>query len=386
MLRRFLFLLLLPCFIACQPHQPREVLQFHLNDSTSAWIPVTRFDNRWELQNGGEVVVLQKQSDSILSVPVFNGTIEWDSATQSGFWIDSLRPSVENIAYRVAFSLGDVPVAPSDSIAGTWDIWFEAQPGTEPSTAQLDLTSEGGAVTGTIRTPTGDYRYLHGVFTGGHLALQTFDGAHLYRIEAVQHGSAWTSGSFFSGNHYRTDWCGQPAQPWEEPAALSAFQVHPDSLVVDVIGRDGSSHQISLMPTGQEPLVVDILGSWCPNCMDEVRMLHALRLEKANQLISIAFERESSPGLAYRRLDDFKEALGVDWDVHLGGPASKTAAAAAFPFLDRVISFPTTLFIQADGMVTVHSGFNGPATGPRYAQERAAFERYMQPLTSLENH
>ena len=118
--------------------------------------------------------------------------------------------------------------------------------------------------------------------------------------------------------------------------------------------------------------------------MDEVRLLSALPMEHADQL-SVAFERPDSAVEAYDRLNDFRAEMGVDWDVVLGGKASKQVAADAFPFLDRIISFPTTLFIQHDGTVHVHSGFNGPATGAAYEEEVAAFKRYASLVISLES-
>ena len=116
--------------------------------------------------------------------------------------------------------------------------------------------------------------------------------------------------------------------------------------------------------------------------MDEVRLLTALPMEHADQL-SVAFERPDSAAEAYERLDAFRSEMGMEWDVVLGGKASKQVAADAFPFLDQIISFPTTLFIQHDGTVHVHSGFSGPATGAAYQEEIAAFQRYSEPVISL---
>ena len=157
-----------------------------------------------------------------------------------------------------------------------------------------------------------------------------------------------------------------------------------DSLFVRLIDEDGNPYERTLLPKEGRVTVLDVLGTWCPNCMDEVRLLAALPMEHADQL-SMAFERPDSAAEAYERLNHFRTEMGVDWDVVLGGKASKQVAANAFPFLDRIISFPTTLFIQHDGTVHVHSGFNGPATGAAYEEEVAAFKRYAAPVISLEN-
>jgi hypothetical protein len=121
--------------------------------------------------------------------------------------------------------------------------------------------------------------------------------------------------------------------------------------------------------------------------MDEVRLLKEVHEAGQTQLISIAFERPEDVQEAFERMDEFKALMEIPWDLYLGGRANKTIAANAFPFLEKVVSFPTTLFIQHDGTVTVHSGFNGPATGDRYTTEQATFKRLSQSTiaTSLEN-
>ena len=75
-----------------------------------------------------------------------------------------------------------------------------------------------------------------------------------------------------------------------------------------------------------------------------------------------------------RRITTYREELGVSWEVLYGGKASKPAAEEAMPFLGGVKSFPTTAFISARGEIIVHTGFNGPATGPLYGKEIIFFE------------
>jgi hypothetical protein len=89
----------------------------------------------------------------------------------------------------------------------------------------------------------------------------------------------------------------------------------------------------------------------------------------------MAYERDTIPENVSRRLEFYKSQLGIDWDLHWGGRSRKTAAASAFPFLNEVISFPTTLFIHPNRTIAIHSGFNGPATGDNYNEERLLFER-----------
>jgi thiol-disulfide isomerase/thioredoxin len=363
-----------------------ERLVFVLNDSIQACFPLSVSDSLWEVCNGGEAIQLNQTAEDTYHVPVFNGTLTLAS-TASGYWTDSLRPETETGAYRVPFTLTEATATTvSQPIAGCWDVWFgdgsKEQAGT--ADAQLDLRSNDGQIEGTMRTPTGDYRYLAGQFDGSELTLQTFDGAHLFYFGAALTDNLWTDGHFYSGNHYHTTWSAAPAQPWASSVELAKLNPPSDSLFVRLIDADGTPYERSLLPAKGRVTVLDVLGTWCPNCMDEVRLLSSLSMDHADQL-SVAFERPDSAGETYKRLGVFRSEMDMDWDVVLGGKANKQVAADAFPFLNRIVSFPTTLFIQDDGTVHVHSGFNGPATGAAYEEEVAAFKRYSAPAISLEN-
>ena len=359
---------------------------FALNDSIEASFSVSISDSVWVIDNGGETIQIDRIGHNAFRIPVFNGSLTLNTEN-TGQWTDSLRLASENGAYQVPFTLRETTLpAASKPIAGCWDVWFGEDSAQQEglARAQLDLRFADGRAEGTMRTPTGDYRYLSGQFNGNELNLQTFDGAHLFYFSATHSNDAWVNGHFYSGVHFHTIWSAAPAEPWDSSAKLDQLNPPADSLFVRLIDEDGNPYERTLLPKEGRVTVLDVLGTWCPNCMDEVRLLAALPMEHADQL-SMAFERPDSAAEAYERLNHFRTEMGVDWDVVLGGKASKQVAANAFPFLDRIISFPTTLFIQHDGTVHVHSGFNGPATGAAYEEEVATFKRYAAPVISLEN-
>lgn len=390
--------------IACQPADstknesinvlPQEnvVFRFSLNDSTEAIFDGQRSGRNWSLFNGDETIALNAINDTLWRVPVFNGswvlTSDDDSLLYSGFWVDSTR-SIGAPVYRVPLEVTAPTqhlVASSGKptfISGTWDVWY-GEPSDTQSDAQLDIDQRSDGLHGTMRTPTGDYRYLKGGMIGDNLQLQTFDGAHLYVFTAQYDRGSWLNGRFFSGNHYQTTWTGAPAAPAEDVNPMAMLEVPNSQLYAHFIGRDGSEDTLSLRSKNNELIVLDVLGTWCPNCMDEVRLLNTLNHPGA-RFISIAFERDTSASATYQNLDRFAQEMGINWELYWGGKANKKVAANAFPFLDEIISFPTTLFIQGNE-VAVHSGFNGPATGKRYVLETERFQDLISGFTSLENH
>ena len=107
-------------------------------------------------------------------------------------------------------------------LGGTWKIEFTENDGnTYP--AQGVFEQQGNALTGTIRTETGDYRYLEGVVDGDSLKLSTFDGAHAFLFTAKATDSILKGGMFYSGNHYKAAFNGKldPGYELADPDSLT---------------------------------------------------------------------------------------------------------------------------------------------------------------------
>jgi len=100
--------------------------------------------------------------------------------------------------------------------------------------------------------------------------------------------------------------------------------------------------------------------------------VHTLAFERGT-------ERDNGEKTALNRLKAYSEEMELwryegRWDITLVGPASKKEAQQRLPFLDKVVSFPTTVILhpQSD-QPWVHSGFNGPATGAKFDLEKKRF-------------
>jgi thiol-disulfide isomerase/thioredoxin len=117
-------------------------------------------------------------------------------------------------------------------------------------------------------------------------------------------------------------------------------------------------------------VIVQLMGSWCPNCMDETSYLvdvykkyHAEGLE----VIALAFERESDELNAIRNLSRWRTHFSIPYTILLAGSSSKDEASEKLPMLNRVLSFPTTIIIDRKMKVRrIYTGFSGPGTGEYY--------------------
>src|SRR5579863_8134673 len=124
-------------------------------------------------------------------------------------------------------------------------------------------------------------------------------------------------------------------------------------------------------------VLVNITGSWCPNCHDEAPFLAELYRKYRSQgleVVALSFEEEDqlkNPA----RLRAFMKEYGIDYTVLLGGVPDDRDAKLTQPV--NLNSWPTTFFLGRDGRVRfVHAGFPGPASGDLYRQ--ATHEFYAQ--------
>ena len=61
--------------------------------------------------------------------------------------------------------------------------------------------------------------------------------------------------------------------------------------------------------------------------------------------------------------------------------SDKAKASKQLPILDRIRSYPTTVFIDGSGKVrAIYTGFSGPATGAAHDELKRQFEKIVRDL------
>jgi thiol-disulfide isomerase/thioredoxin len=111
-------------------------------------------------------------------------------------------------------------------------------------------------------------------------------------------------------------------------------------------------------------VIVNVTGSWCPNCHDEAPYLvelyhkyHAQGLE----IVALDFE-EPEQRKDPTRLQAFIKKYGIQYTYLLAGEPSELQAK--IPQAVNLNSWPTTFFLGRDGKVrAIHAGFAAPASG-----------------------
>ena len=251
---------------------------------------------------------------------------------------------------------------------------------------------DGMDVLGTFLTTTGDYRYLAGgrvwIKDGRHLKLSTFDGSHAFLFVARDNDAATSfKGDFYSGKSGHETWT----------ATIDRNAKLPDADTLTYLKKGESRLNFkfpsvveggSVSPTDPKykgkVVVIQVLGSWCPNCMDETGFLapwYEKNKARGVEVIGLGYERSPEYAKAAPRLRKLKERFNIGYDLAVAGVANKDSVAKSMPQLAKFLAFPTTIFLDKKGAVrSIHTGFAGPGTGKYYEEEIAGFNRTVDKL------
>ena len=117
-------------------------------------------------------------------------------------------------------------------------------------------------------------------------------------------------------------------------------------------------------------LLVNISGSWCPNCHDEAPFLAALYRQYRGQGTrdrDAVVRRRRSTGQSRRGCGRSIATYGIEHTVLLPGEPDQLNEKV--PQAENLNAFPTTFIVGRDGRVrAVHAGFPSPGSGEYYAR------------------
>lgn len=272
---------------------------------------------------------------------------------------------------------------------GKWDMTFMGEHG-EISKGVGIFKKENNKLTGTILTPTGDYRYLDGFTTDTNFTLYSFDGNHAFIFEASLKDENTLEGDFWSGKLFHESFTAVKNENIELADAyeLTYLKEGYDKIEFSFPDLNGNLVSLSNEKYKNKVIILQIFGTWCPNCMDETLFYaqwHKENKHKNVEIIGLAYEAKDDFNYAKSRVEKMKSRLNVDYDFLIAGNFDKEAAAKTLPMLNHVMSFPTSIFIDNKGKVRkIHTGFSGPATGEYYVKYKEEFNSFMDILLKEE--
>lgn len=353
----------------------------------------------FEFKNGEERIVANKirtTADSVfVEMPVFNSLfcLHKQSGVQlSGVWKNLNRgndyaiPFVAKHGNRERFDIPKNPIM--DPLGGKfWEVTFSPETDElSPALGVFSYESE-GRVTGTFATEKGDFRFLEGLYCDSTLRLSCFDGAHAFLFKAKKNTNGELDGVFWSGKHWQEPWRAKKNDSFSlsNPDSLSRLTV--PSKEIDFSYPDLSDNMISLSDQkySGKAVIIQVLGSWCPNCADESKMLQEFYDEHhANglEIIGLCFEATRDMEMAKKRVKKFKESLGIEYDLCIAGYANKKEATETLGFVDAISSFPTSIVLDKErNLMKIHTGFYGPGTGAFYEDHKNELGELLDSIT-----
>ena len=276
------------------------------------------------------------------------------------------------------------------NIEGTWNTIFSSENGTDSSFAIGEFKIVNNKVYGTFLSSTGDYRFLEGVTSKNNLYLSTFDGSHAYLFTASisDDGKNIFNGKLFSGWASKEIWSAKKDPNAKLPNADSLTFLKEGFDEINFSFKNLNGELISLNDNKYKNKVVaiQIMGTWCPNCMDETNYLVPFynSMNKDNfEIIGLCYERSEDFKVAVNNVKKMKDRMGIPYELLIPGSNKKGFVNESLPMLKNFVAFPTMIIIDKKGKVRkIHTGYSGPATGNHYIEFKKDFESFILKLQS----
>jgi len=276
----------------------------------------------------------------------------------------------------------------NNNISGRWDVSITRANGTIRK-AVGEFIQKGNTLSGTFLTPSADYRYLDGIVTGDSLKLSTFDGDHVQLFEAkIDNDSTISGGVFYNGFSGKETWTAIKNDAvvlpeTNEPTSLREGESKLNFTFKDLHGLPVS---INDKKYKNKVVVIQLMGSWCANCLDETKFLadyYKKNQSRGIEVIALAYELTTDIARSQKNVEKFKKLFDVQYSMLITGAAAgdDKKTEKTLPQLTAIRSFPTTVFIDKKGNVReIQTSFYGPGTGEHYTAYKNKFYEVVDAL------
>jgi peroxiredoxin len=273
-------------------------------------------------------------------------------------------------ATRATASGGDRS-ANTPSIGGIWIVSAKSSKG--ESAWRFIVKQTGAAVSATILRVDGDTGTLTGSYRDGRFVLSHFSGARPLLLEVTPAND----GTLTLKQNGQTELVAAR----EGAPAAAAIGEPTDPAHHTRVREPGEPFRFSFpdlrgqIVSNTDPrfvgkvVLVNISGSWCPNCHDEAPFLASLYRKyraKGLEIVTLSFE-EADQLANPTRLRAFIDTYGLEYTVLLSGEPDQLSEKV--PQAVNLNAFPTTFILGRDGRVRgVHAGFPSPGSGEFYTK------------------
>ena len=226
----------------------------------------------------------------------------------------------------------------------------------------LLLEQKGTTISGSYLTMYGDYRYFQGVVDGNTFKAASFDGVYNYLITGQLEKETLKARILAN---YQIELTGKrnPKARLPDPYKLTQMEKRLAFIFPDLSGKNISLDDKEF---ANKPVIIQIFGSWCPNCIDELKYLipwYAKNQNRGIKIVALSFERTNDLKRAQMLLKKLSKEYGLNYPMLIAGFSSQDTPENKLPGLKNFKAFPTTIYLdKKHNVFKVHAGFNGPST------------------------
>ncbi|MEO5681558.1 MAG: TlpA disulfide reductase family protein [Chitinophagaceae bacterium] len=349
----------------------------------------------WNIRNASErirVTDIQVKGDSmIVQMPLYESQfrVKKDGVNLSGTWLKggSVKTQIMAFSATKGSKRFDTAKDAAQNINGRWAAAFTENNKTTPGIAEF--TQRMNYVTGTFLNPTGDYRYLEGVINNDTLLLSCFDGVHAFLFTAlINNNDSISNGWFYSGASFKQPWHAEKNDTASLPEDDVAMYLRPgeEKLHFTFNNLEGKPVSIDDARFKDKVVVVQFMGSWCPNCMDETAFFsdyYNKNKQRGIEIVSLAYEYSTDIARSVKTLKKFQQRFNVQYPMLITGVTVNDSMRTekTLPELTPIKFFPSSAILDKKGKVRkLDTGFNGPATGDHYLLYKKDFEATINKL------
>lgn len=280
--------------------------------------------------------------------------------------------------------------APAINVTGRWKIL--ENPGTADSSVMVGefVQDSTGRVTGSVLATSGDYRYLDGKVSGNSFMVSSVDGAHSLLFSGIITSDGKVmNGRFIGSKTWRSKWLAERNDSIRLPRGESLVKVKQGAtgFSFKFPGLDGVEVSDVDPRFKDKVVIIQAMGSWCPNCMDEAmfyQQLYSKYNSKGLEIVALSFEDKTFE-TSKPKMERFVAHTGATYTFLYAGPRGRESIRSVMYVLEGQMAYPTSMVIDKKGKIRrAETGFSGPGTGAYYLDYTAEFTQFIEELLKEE--
>lgn len=260
-------------------------------------------------------------------------------------------------------------IKPAADITGRWLVKIKSEQPVADRVAVFE--QKGNQLNGIILSITGDSRELQGNVQGGEFVLSGFTGSGPSYVKGrIVDGQSIEGAIGYGPNATKFSAVKDDKAALADAYALTFLKPGYDKLDFTFPDLDGKQVSLSDEKYKGKVVIIELMGTWCPNCIDQVSFLAPWYKENKHlgvEAIGLAFEAKDDFEFAKRTLTKLKTRYDIQYDLLFAGKNDKAVVSEKLAALKEFVAFPTTIIVGRDGKVKeIHTGFSGKGTGQFY--------------------